>query len=51
MLLSAYRQGIFPWFNDDEPIVWWSPDPRFVLSRPNSRSGTMRKLIRSAASV
>lgn len=31
MLLSAYRQGIFPWFNREEPILWWSPDPRFVL--------------------
>lgn len=31
MLLSAYRQGIFPWFSKDEPILWWSPDPRFVL--------------------
>ena len=31
MLVSAYRQGIFPWFNRDEPILWWSPDPRFVL--------------------
>ncbi len=30
-LILAYRQGIFPWFNEGEPIVWWSPDPRFVL--------------------
>lgn len=30
-LLSAYQQGIFPWFSDDEPILWWSPDPRMVL--------------------
>lgn len=30
-LLLAYRSGIFPWFNEDEPIYWWSPDPRFVL--------------------
>lgn len=30
-LLSAYRQGIFPWFSDDQPILWWSPDPRAVL--------------------
>ena len=30
-LLLAYRSGIFPWYNEDEPIVWWSPDPRFVL--------------------
>ena len=31
MLHSAYLQGIFPWFNEDSPILWWSPDPRFVL--------------------
>lgn len=30
-LLDAYRQGIFPWFSDGEPILWWSPDPRMVL--------------------
>ena len=30
-LLSAYKQGIFPWFNEGEPIMWWSPNPRMVL--------------------
>jgi leucyl/phenylalanyl-tRNA--protein transferase len=30
-LLLAYRKGIFPWFNEDEPICWYCPDPRFVL--------------------
>jgi leucyl/phenylalanyl-tRNA--protein transferase len=30
-LISAYRQGIFPWFNAGDPILWWSPDPRMVL--------------------
>ena len=30
-LLAAYRRGIFPWFSGDEPILWWSPDPRMVL--------------------
>ena len=30
-LLLAYRSGIFPWYSEGEPIVWWSPDPRFVL--------------------
>ncbi len=30
-LLSAYQQGIFPWFSANEPIMWWSPDPRMVL--------------------
>lgn len=31
MLLSAYEQGYFPWYGPDSPIIWWSPDPRFVL--------------------
>jgi leucyl/phenylalanyl-tRNA--protein transferase len=31
MLLSAYEQGIFPWYNQDDPILWQSPDPRFVI--------------------
>jgi leucyl/phenylalanyl-tRNA--protein transferase len=30
-LIAAYRQGIFPWYSDGEPILWWSPDPRMVL--------------------
>jgi leucyl/phenylalanyl-tRNA---protein transferase len=30
-LLCAYKNGIFPWYNEDEPIIWWSPDPRCVL--------------------
>ena len=30
-LLEAYRQGIFPWYSEEEPILWWSPDPRFIL--------------------
>ena len=30
-LLLAYSIGLFPWFNPDDPILWWSPDPRFVL--------------------
>lgn len=30
-LLAAYRRGIFPWYNAEEPILWWSPDPRSVL--------------------
>lgn len=31
-LLEAYREGIFPWFGEDSPILWWSPDPRLVLA-------------------
>ena len=30
-LLTAYRLGLFPWYNPEDPILWWSPDPRFVL--------------------
>ncbi len=30
-LIRAYSQGIFPWYSEGEPILWWSPDPRFVL--------------------
>ena len=30
-LLEAYRHGIFPWYSRDEPLLWWSPDPRMVL--------------------
>jgi leucyl/phenylalanyl-tRNA--protein transferase len=30
-LLLAYRMGIFPWYSQDEPVMWWSPDPRLVL--------------------
>ncbi len=30
-LLLAYNNGLFPWYNPDDPILWWSPDPRFVL--------------------
>jgi leucyl/phenylalanyl-tRNA--protein transferase len=30
-LVSAYRQGIFPWYSEGQPVLWWSPDPRMVL--------------------
>lgn len=46
-LLLAYRSGIFPWFNDDALILWWSPDPRMILF-PNEIkiSKSMSKIIR-----
>ena len=46
-LLLAYRMGIFPWFSDDEPILWWSPDPRLVLY-PNEIkiSKTLKKIMK-----
>lgn len=47
VLLSAYRQGIFPWFNDGDEILWWSPDPRFVLFTDKLKiSQSMRKEIK-----
>jgi leucyl/phenylalanyl-tRNA--protein transferase len=47
ILLSAYRQGIFPWFSDREPLLWWSPDPRFILFPDRLHvSATMRKVLR-----
>lgn len=46
-LLAAYRLGIFPWFGEDEPILWWSPDPRMVLYPPELRvSRSLRKALR-----
>lgn len=46
-LLLAYRNGIFPWYSDDDPIVWWSPDPRFVLFPDELHiSGSMKKALR-----
>jgi len=47
-LLLAYRYGIFPWFNKDEPILWWSPDPRFVLFPENLKiSKSMKQVLRN----
>ncbi len=46
-LLLAYRSGIFPWFNDDALMLWWSPDPRMVLFPDKIKiSKSMRKVIR-----
>ncbi len=46
-LLLAYRMGIFPWFSDNEPIMWWSPDPRLVLYPGEIRvSRTLKKIIK-----
>lgn len=44
-LLNAYRAGIFPWFSDGEPPLWWSPDPRVVLR--TDRVATSRRFRRS----
>lgn len=46
-LLEAYRVGIFPWYSDDQPILWWSPDPRFVLDLDEFKiSHSLRKTLR-----
>ncbi len=48
-LIAAYRQGIFPWYSANQPILWWSPDPRTVLRPDNFRlHPSMRKTIRRA---
>jgi leucyl/phenylalanyl-tRNA---protein transferase len=47
-LLLAYRNGIFPWYNEADPICWWSPDPRFVLFPAQLKvSSSMRTVINS----
>jgi len=46
-LLVAYRQGIFPWFSENEPILWWSPAPRTVLyPKRFHQSKSLQKLAR-----
>jgi leucyl/phenylalanyl-tRNA--protein transferase len=46
-LLAAYGEGIFPWYSEGEPILWWSPDPRFVLFPEELRvSRSMRQCLK-----
>ncbi len=46
-LISAYSQGIFPWYSEKEPILWWSPNPRFViLPQTLHISKKMKKIIK-----
>lgn len=46
-LVKAYRHGIFPWYNEGEPILWWSPDPRLVLFPEQlTVSRSLRKALR-----
>lgn len=48
-LLVAYKQGIFPWFENEEPILWWSPDPRFVLFPDKLKvTKSMRQVMRNS---
>ena len=47
-LERAYRSGIFPWYSDHQPVLWWSPDPRMTLNPANLKiSQSLRKTIRA----
>jgi leucyl/phenylalanyl-tRNA--protein transferase len=47
-LLAAYRHGVFPWYSEGQPILWWSPDPRTVLLLDKLKvSRSLRKTLRS----
>ena len=49
-LLAAYPKGIFPWYSAEEPVLWWSPDPRMVLFTDEFRvSRSLAKKLRKAA--
>jgi leucyl/phenylalanyl-tRNA--protein transferase len=49
-ILSAYSQGIFPWFSEGDPILWWSPDPRMVLFPEELKvSRSLRKAVARGA--
>ncbi len=49
-LLAAYQRGIFPWYSEDEPVLWWSPDPRMVLPTAGFKpSRSLRKTLARAA--
>jgi len=48
-ILKAYKQGIFPWFESDDYLVWWSPDPRMVLFPEKLRiSKSTKKILKDA---
>ncbi len=47
-LLAAYRRGIFPWYDDPQPVLWWTPDPRLVLFPDELHiARSLRKTLRS----
>ncbi|MEI6283787.1 MAG: leucyl/phenylalanyl-tRNA--protein transferase [Opitutae bacterium] len=47
LILCAYNHGIFPWFNEDQPIKWWCPNPRFVLLPSELRvTDSLKKVMR-----
>ena len=47
-LLDAYNKGIFPWYNEDEPICWWSPDPRMVFDLTTDQPMKVSKSLRQS---
>jgi leucyl/phenylalanyl-tRNA---protein transferase len=48
-VLSAYEHGIFPWYNEGQPVLWWSPDPRMVLKPADFKlHRSLRKTLRNA---
>jgi leucyl/phenylalanyl-tRNA--protein transferase len=49
-LLAAYSEGIFPWYSEGEPVLWWSPDPRFVLFPDELRiSRSMKQFLKKGS--
>ena len=48
-LINAYTQGIFPWFSENDPLLWWSPDPRAIINIDNLRiNRTLRKALKKS---
>jgi len=47
-LLLAYRSGFFPWYNDGEPICWWSPDPRMIFDLKSASPMRVTKSMRQS---
>ncbi|MGB5281540.1 MAG: leucyl/phenylalanyl-tRNA--protein transferase, partial [Arenicellales bacterium] len=46
-VLSAYRQGIFPWYSEDQPVLWWSQEPRAILYPDDIKiSRSLKKTLR-----
>ncbi|MDY6829899.1 MAG: leucyl/phenylalanyl-tRNA--protein transferase [Pseudomonadota bacterium] len=51
-LLEAYRRGVFPWYEADQPILWWSPDPRAIVDLEHwAPNRTLRKLLRRSGAT
>lgn len=48
-LINAYSQGIFPWFSENDPLLWWSPDPRAIIKLADLRiNRTLRKALKKS---